>query len=281
MTGRNAAPTSIHRENYGAAAGGNGRYPQQPSSRAFNLWNETSVFASSAVHPSGSRSHRIGDGARGAVTLSPATLQRALGALRAGDAVLVHDDPSGQQHVTTLSNSREAFTIGRSSANDLRMPWDPEVSRAHCRVVQFGGQWLVEDFGLSRNGTFVNGERVNGQRWLDDRDRLTVGETSLLFRAPSTATCAGTVASGARPDASSLTPAQRRVLDALCRPLAEHGGRGAPATNRQIADELCLSVDTVKDHLRAIAHLFELDHLGQNERRLAVAQFALRWAMVG
>ena len=48
-----------------------------------------------------------------------------------------------------------------------------------------------------------------------------------------------------------VTPAQRRVLVALCRPLADGG---APASNREIAAELVVAVDTVKGTL---SRLFE------------------------
>lgn len=43
---------------------------------------------------------------------------------------------------------------------------------------------MVVDDGLSRNGTFVNGERVLGQRRLEDGDQLEVGRTLLIFRSP-------------------------------------------------------------------------------------------------
>ena len=61
-----------------------------------------------------------------------------------------------------------------------------------------------------------------------------------------------------RPRPCALTPAQRRVLVALCRPLRETGV-AAPASNREIADELVLSVDTVKGTLSALFERFGLD----------------------
>ena len=58
-----------------------------------------------------------------------------------------------------------------------RSPWDSEVSRLHAQLEPVGRDWIVVDDGLSRNGTFVNGERVNGRRRLRDGDRLVFGET--------------------------------------------------------------------------------------------------------
>ena len=51
--------------------------------------------------------------------------------------------------------------------------------------------------------------------------------------------------------AELLTPAQRRVLIALCRPFKD-STYSTPATNQQIADELVVSVDAVKSNLRAL-----------------------------
>jgi len=57
---------------------------------------------------------------------------------------------------------------------------DPAVSARHC-VVELvgGGSFRVSDLG-SRNGTFVNGEKV-GERTLAEGDKIFVGETVLRF----------------------------------------------------------------------------------------------------
>jgi hypothetical protein len=71
-----------------------------------------------------------------------------------------------------------------------------------------------------------------------------------------------------------LSEGQRRVLVALCRPL---GGSAyaTPATNRAIADEVHLSVDAVKAHLRVLFERFGLADLPQNEKRARLAAVAL------
>jgi DNA-binding NarL/FixJ family response regulator len=75
---------------------------------------------------------------------------------------------------------------------------------------------------------------------------------------------------GAPPE---LSPAQRRVLTALCRPLAE-SPFAAPPSNREIADELFVSVDTVKSHLHALFELFGVGDVPQNRKRAELVRLA-------
>ena len=65
------------------------------------------------------------------------------------------------------------------------------------------------------------------------------------------------------------------MLIALCRPLAGGDAYATAATNQQIADELFLSVDAVKTHLRALFAKFGVEQLGQNQKRSALAARAL------
>lgn len=165
-------------------------------------------------------------------------------------------------------------TIGRAPSADVVLADDPLVSRLHARLERLGGCWTVVDDGLSRNGTFVAGRRVQGRLPLHDRDRIVVGSTVLVFCAPDEADDPHTLVGEPLPVPAPLTPAQRSVVEALCRPCRT--GAALPATNAQIAAELCLSVDAVKTHLRAVAHRWQLDHLPQNEKRVRTAQVAMR-----
>jgi DNA-binding NarL/FixJ family response regulator len=64
------------------------------------------------------------------------------------------------------------------------------------------------------------------------------------------------------------------VLEALCRPLTR-SGYAPPASNQQIADELVISIETVKGTLNALFERFGLQSLPQNEKRAALAARAL------
>jgi hypothetical protein len=70
------------------------------------------------------------------------------------------------------------------------------------------------------------------------------------------------------------------VLIALCRPFAGGDPWARPATNKDIAAELYLSVPAVKTHLRALFGRFGIEDLGQNEKRLRLAELALQAGLV-
>jgi len=68
--------------------------------------------------------------------------------------------------------------IGRGRSSDVALH-DEGVSRAHARIVVHGDEIFIEDLD-SRNGTFVNGERVRGRAPLADGDKIQVGRTTIL-----------------------------------------------------------------------------------------------------
>ncbi|MCA9248373.1 MAG: FHA domain-containing protein [Planctomycetales bacterium] len=69
--------------------------------------------------------------------------------------------------------TKDRFIIGRAEECHLRANSDL-ISRRHCAIINDNKQVIVEDFG-GRNGTLVNGERVQGQRQLQAGDRLKIG----------------------------------------------------------------------------------------------------------
>ena len=80
---------------------------------------------------------------------------------------------------------RPVTSIGRSSMNDLPVP-DKMLSRQHARIVRdSNGGLSVEDLG-SRNGTFLNGERLVSIQPLKPGDRITVGGVTLKIESEST-----------------------------------------------------------------------------------------------
>jgi pSer/pThr/pTyr-binding forkhead associated (FHA) protein len=209
---------------------------------------------------------------------TPRELQRQMAAEREGHPFLAYRDEDDELVLHPLPGAA-TVTIGRGEGADVRIAWDPQVSQLHAELQPLGGEWLVVDDGLSRNGTFVDGERVAGRRRLRDRDLLRAGTTLILFRYPGVEATRGETAMAADA-APELTPTQRKVLIALCRPLAEGTGLATPATNKEIADELVLSVEAVKAHLRGLFERFEVGDLPQNQKRVALAERAFRTGAV-
>jgi class 3 adenylate cyclase len=102
---------------------------------------------------------------------------------RADAPFLAYREDSGPERLYELEPDR-AVTIGRSAEVDVRIDWDPSVSSLHAEVVRIGDAWLVSDEGMSRNGTFVNNQRVGARRRLRDNDVIRVGHTALTFNDP-------------------------------------------------------------------------------------------------
>jgi pSer/pThr/pTyr-binding forkhead associated (FHA) protein len=204
-----------------------------------------------------------------------AELQQRMATEARGQPFLVYRDDQGAQRLVELSADRTELTVGRREENDIALAWDGNVSRLHAQIVRVARDWMVVDAGLSQNGTFVNEARVGGQRRLRSGDLIRFGSTVVAFVAPS-GSRGGTTAIAAKVQVVvRIPPAQKRVLVALCRPLRDGSPLASPATNPQIAEELYLSVDAVKTHMRALYKAFELESLPQQHKRAQLAQRAL------
>jgi hypothetical protein len=105
---------------------------------------------------------------------------------------------------------KELFTIGRSSECSLRAGSDA-ISRKHC-VIRLGGATLTITDLNSRNGTFVNGRRIDAETPLAHGDEIRVGplefeivaEALLGVAAPPPEVAPGTAA--ARPVREDASP---------------------------------------------------------------------------
>src|SRR4051794_25889871 len=97
-----------------------------------------------------------------------------------GDKLRVKE---GNASGTTLPLGDE-FLIGRSADDEVgQLGGDSELSRRHARIFREGGTLVIEDLG-SKNGTFVNGERLSGRRGLKAGDSIKVGGTTMELVAP-------------------------------------------------------------------------------------------------
>jgi hypothetical protein len=186
-------------------------------------------------------------------------------------------DGAERQHLLELDLPR--LTIGRGPSNDIALTWDDRASRLHAELEFLGGEWVIVDDGLSTNGTWVGEERVVGRRRLHDGDVIRVGDTLIAFCAPGSQNARTNLAENAG-SAVQITPGQRRVLVALCRPVVSDGAGGVPLSNRQVAEELCVSVDAVKTQIRALIASFGIEDVPASQKRSTLVDRAIRLGIV-
>lgn len=212
-------------------------------------------------------------------TWSPVELKQIVETERAGRPFLLWRGTGGELRVRALGDGVQ-LTIGRSRSSDLVIEADGEVSRLHALLERLGDEWTLADDGLSRNGTFVNGERLGTRRRLADGDLLRFGETTIEFRDPSYVSTPVTITGSGATPVDILSATQRAILVALCRPYRAVTGHPRPATNAEIAGEVFLGVDAVKSHLRTLYRQFGVSELPQNQKRAQLAIDAMRSGVV-
>ena len=103
--------------------------------------------------------------------------------------LLIHT-PDGKTR--TLPLDRDRYTLGRSSANELCYADDAGLSRQHMVLERSGDTWTVQDLN-SKNGTFVNGARIEAPLPIGPTDRITAGHLTLEFAEKLAAPVANTV----------------------------------------------------------------------------------------
>jgi pSer/pThr/pTyr-binding forkhead associated (FHA) protein len=133
------------------------------------------------------------------------------------------------------------FLIGRGEDCHLR-PHSDLISRHHCSILIDNGVVAVRDFN-SKNGTYVNGEKVVGQTTLKTGDQLSVGQ--LVFEV----------------HASHGDPLQRKpkvvdVRDAAARVAAANVGEDETDVTRWLMEETtaAAAADTSADALTKTQH---------------------------
>jgi hypothetical protein len=72
--------------------------------------------------------------------------------------------------------------LGRGSTCDFIVD-DPTVSLQHARLVFRQGQWWLDDLA-STNGTFLNGEPVQGGALVTHQDEIRLGQAGLVVTIP-------------------------------------------------------------------------------------------------
>jgi predicted component of type VI protein secretion system len=181
--------------------------------------------------------------------------------------------PSGRELVA-LSGPR--VTLGKAPTNDISLEHDPTVSRLHAILENHGSAWSVRDVG-SRNGTFINGEKIEAERVLRSGDELRLGKCRLVFQQTRHA---GDPVEEATmvPETAQLPPRLTRrevdVLMVLCRPLVSDNPFPEPVSVRQMAGELYVTEAAIKQHLQNLYDKFAIP--AEGDRRVRLANEALR-----
>jgi hypothetical protein len=208
---------------------------------------------------------------------SPSEVAARLEAGRRAAAFLVFRDDDGRQRIFDLDPASERVMLGRQAACDVALTWDPETSRVHARLECVGSEWTLHDQG-SRNGSYVNGIRVQAPRRLESGDVVRIGRTAVTF-CSETGDNAGATAPASGAADAVISPAQRRVLIELCRPFAA-SSYPTPAGNAEIAGALTIAVETVRTHMRALFEIFHIADLPQNRKRAELARVALESGVI-
>jgi pSer/pThr/pTyr-binding forkhead associated (FHA) protein len=178
--------------------------------------------------------------------------------------------PSGRQ-LFELSGQR--VTIGNASTNLVSLDYDATVSRLHAVLENLGFAWSIRDVG-SRNGTYLNGEKISAERVLRSGDELRIGSSRLIFLEVRQLDRdeTETVEPAQRPP--RLTPRELEVLVVLCRPLVSGDPFPELASVRQMAMELFVTEAAIKQHLQNLYDKFAVP--AEGERRVRLANEAIR-----
>jgi pSer/pThr/pTyr-binding forkhead associated (FHA) protein len=178
--------------------------------------------------------------------------------------------PSGRE-LFELSGQR--VTIGNASTNLVSLNHDATVSRVHAVLENLGFAWSIRDVG-SRNGTYLNGEKISAERVLRSGDELRMGSSRLVFWEVKQTDHdeTETVEPSQRPP--RLTPRELEVLVVLCRPLVSGNPFPELASVRQMATELFVTEAAIKQHLQNLYDKFAVP--AEGERRVRLANEAMR-----
>jgi hypothetical protein len=162
----------------------------------------------------------------------------------------------------------DVTTVGRGAGVDVSLE-DPTVSRLHAELTRRGPHVYISDLGLSTNGTRVNGRPV-GRRTLRDGDVVSFGTARARVGGIEDMDDRVTEAAAdtmelRRITAPDLTRRELEVLTALCRPALRQDAFVAPASAREIAEELVVTEAAVKQHLLRLYQKFRIPE-GTNRR---------------
>lgn len=189
-----------------------------------------------------------------------------------GDYLEVRSPSSVVPSIVALDG--DEITVGRLGANAVVLAGDDAVSRFHAAIRSVGPSWCIRDLGSS-NGTYVNGNRLNSEIVLNSQDEIRVGQTVIRFVAASSVSGTVTTQVGKIP---RLTDREKDVLRALCRPVLSASAFTEPASVRDMARELFITDNAVKQHLLHLYDKFGI--VDPTRRRTRLANEVVRLGIV-
>jgi len=147
-----------------------------------DLWPGSFVSEANLASLAAEIRRGIGEKGRGARTLRTVY---GFGYAFSGEVLEAESAPAGDRFTLAWEEREVALSkgvnvIGRDRNAIVRID-DSTISRRHARIVVAGQSATIEDLG-SKNGTFVEGKRIEKPRALADGERIQVGSIVLTFR---------------------------------------------------------------------------------------------------
>lgn len=97
-------------------------------------------------------------------------------------SVVIHPKQKDSEKAVSLQGIEE-LVIGRNKQNSIVLR-NRRTSSKHCRIERTSaGGYMIRDAG-SRNGTYLNGKRLTGEKMLNDQDEICVAIYRMIFLNP-------------------------------------------------------------------------------------------------
>jgi pilus assembly protein CpaF len=188
-----------------------------------------------------------------------------------GNSPRIWVNESGQAPRSAALNEGRTL-VGRGEHCDLRIE-DEAVSTDHLEITRRGSTLLATDLD-SRNGTLLNGARLEGTRRLRNGDVLLAGSVRLELAVPPQVRHDSTVA--APRSSPELTPEERETASVLVQPYRAPDVRaGRPATRAELAAALHVSERTAQRRLDGLARKLGVPSDAGRERPRLIAERVL------
>jgi diguanylate cyclase (GGDEF)-like protein len=156
----------------------------------------------------------------------------------APDRLMILADPDPERIHKRILLDGGYVRIGRSEQSNIVLP-DKAASAEHAHLERLGANWVLRDLD-SKNGTFVNETRLEGQWLLRPHDRVRIGLTIFTFL--------------------SGTDPETQLYDAIYY-AAEHDALTGARNKRAFLERLAVEIVRSKRHGRPLSLLmFDLDN---------------------